>query len=446
MTWLLVPQSATATEAELWVGALSPSDPTAAPSLTVGGRLIALGPFARWSNGGTATVHWQRVTVGQLAGGKRYGARLSVGGSEVARATVSTLPARATLERPVTVLLASCFAQRSDRAGRVGHAYRQLPTKPDFKLLCGDQVYLDSPWWAYARRHAEPELYERLFEHYRETWTQRTAGGLGGFQALLADGSNWFAPDDHELWNNAPQGASFVRDTWTQNGRDAWLAGARGLYDVFQAKRVAASRVQRIDVGTLSFFIADTRMDRDRKRKGFMSSFDLQQLEGWLGTAGPPGVLVLGQPLFAEPAGSLSGRVGDWHLQNFEPQWSQLVNALASAKRSIVMLTGDVHFGRIARATMPSGVGLIEVIASPLSLVESPLPTRSKQKAPRTFGTSPKVAIETIEESLIDCDHFALLSFAQIGGTLRVSVDPWQIRELEAPRRLFSQPWSFDLQ
>jgi hypothetical protein len=407
-----------------------------------------LGAFERWPGEGTAQVQWQRVPIAGLGPGKRYGARLTVAGAEVARATLSTLPENATAVRPLSVLLASCFAHRSDRSGRVGRAYQQLPNKPDLKLLCGDQVYLDSPWWAYSRPHTRAALHERIRQHYTNTWSQQTAGGLGGFQRLLMDGSNWFTSDDHELWNNAPNAASFAPDTWTRAGRADWLAAAVPLYDAFQVQRAAASRLQEINVGTLRLLVADTRMDRDRHRRQFMSQGDLEHLEGWLAAPGPPSVLVLGQPVFASRAG-FAGHFADWHLQDFQPQWDRLVRALAKAPRSIVVLTGDVHFGRIARATLPTGATLLEVIASPLSLVESPVPTRVKDPAPRSFGDGvrgvPRIVVETIAESLIDFDHFTLLSFAQVGGALRVSVEPWQIREWEPPRRVLPQPWSIDL-
>ena len=51
-------------------------------------------------------------------------------------------------EKPFTVLLASCFCKREDDEGAVGRTYAQLPagSRPDVKILCGDQVYLDDPW------------------------------------------------------------------------------------------------------------------------------------------------------------------------------------------------------------------------------------------------------------------------------------------------------------
>ena len=89
------------------------------------------------------------------------------------------------------------------------HAFRVLPEewRPDFKILCGDQVYLDSPWKHYLwHTHGEADLERRFFDIYWRTWAgDRRKRGL---RSLLADGANYYSPDDHELWNNAPNRAN----------------------------------------------------------------------------------------------------------------------------------------------------------------------------------------------------------------------------------------------
>ena len=55
---------------------------------------------------------------------------------------MGTLPERVPSleERPFTILLGSCFAQKKDGAGNVGRTFALLPSdvRPDLKLLCGD--------------------------------------------------------------------------------------------------------------------------------------------------------------------------------------------------------------------------------------------------------------------------------------------------------------------
>src|SRR6185295_1669857 len=120
----------------------------------------------------------------------------------VATGSVTTLPrVLPTLgAKPFTVLLASCFARLHDEAGDVGHTFAQLPaaTAPEIKILCGDQVYLDSPASYFLLRRSEATLAERFREHYARTWTQHEASE--GFATLLRHGGTYCTADDHEFW------------------------------------------------------------------------------------------------------------------------------------------------------------------------------------------------------------------------------------------------------
>ena len=79
-------------------------------------------------------------------------------------------------------------------------------------------------------------------------------------------------------------------------------------------------------------------------------------------------ILVLGQPIFTGGAG-LKGYIADWGLPDFD-QYRDLVRCLASTPHDIVVLTGDVHFGRVASCTAPGGRQIVELIASPFALVD----------------------------------------------------------------------------
>ena len=103
----------------------------------------------------------------------------------------------------------------------------------------------------------------------------------------------------------------------------------------------------------------------------------------WIQNLPGPGVLVIGQPLFSEKAGRLFGTFGDWNLPDYS-QYGQLARLLAQSPHSIVILTGDVHYGRIAWCTLISGGELIEVISSPMSLVDKKA-EGSWEEAPNLF-------------------------------------------------------------
>src|SRR4029450_5170412 len=82
-----------------------------------------------------------------------------------------------------------------------------------------------------------------------------------------------------------------------------------------------------------------------------------------------PGCLVLGQVLFTAPAGTISKHM-DLGLPDFR-QYIELLDALRQAPHAVVVLTGDVHFGRVAVCQFLNGQEIVEVIASPLALVAS---------------------------------------------------------------------------
>lgn len=74
----------------------------------------------------------------------------------------------------------------------------------------------------------------------------------------------------------------------------------------------------------------------------------MQALLDWVGSLTCPGVLVVGQPVLAKAEGRAPwGEHSDWNLPAFD-QYPGLVRALSSAPHDILVLSGDVHFGRIA--------------------------------------------------------------------------------------------------
>ena len=54
--------------------------------------------------------------------------------------------------------------------------------------------------------------------------------------------------------------------------------------------------------------------------------------------------------VFASP-GSLTERLADLGLPDYE-QYEDLVRILCRTRHSVVILTGDVHFGRVARCSL----------------------------------------------------------------------------------------------
>jgi len=153
-------------------------------------------------------------------------------------------------------------------------------------------------------------------------------------------------------------------------------------------------------------------------------------LEDWVSGLQGPGVLVCGQPIFAERVG-FKGRFTDWNLPNYA-QYPRLVELLSSAQHSIVILTGDVHFGRVATCRLPSGQELIEVISSPLSLVDKAV-GGSWKRAPDFF---PAINVPGIvsapvrtETYAVTSNHFVTVEFSAIGSAVSMAARAWPITE-----------------
>jgi hypothetical protein len=123
----------------------------------------------------------------------------------------------------------------------------------------------------------------------------------------------------------------------------------------------------------------------------------------WLARLTCPGVLVLGQPLFSPPEGyvtQLFGKpaiISDLNLPAFRPQFQRLVRVLQYAPHDVLVLAGDVHFGRIARVQPFRLDGLdastlFEVIASPMAQLPGANSAfyPDESEGPRNFPANPR--------------------------------------------------------
>jgi hypothetical protein len=430
MTLLLVPHEVASDRVEVWVGAVD--EPAAQPASLAISILGMPGstPVGHWDGqvaAGSRSVAYRRLTVTGLLPRVRYRFQLQQNGALVSDAIATTLPVDLPRldERPFTIMLGSCFARSADGAGNAGRAYSQLPSdaQPDIKILCGDQVYLDQPTTEFlAHTHSAEQLCERHLGNYAGAWTQ-----TGGFRELLRVGGTYFSSDDHDFWNNAPNPTIIARDTWSQSGRDDWKAASKTLYSAFQ--RPVESPPASFKVGNLSVYVADTRLDRTTERNAFATDAQLLAIENWLAALDGPGCLVVGQLMFSGKAG-LFGRWKDWGLADFE-QYGRLAGAILAAKHSVVILTGDVHFGRIAICERPSDPDIVEVVASPLALV-APVPPNKWKPAPELFpdwaiNGIARRPVRTVEGFQLNANQFSTVGFTSSGSFVRMQVRAWPV-------------------
>ncbi len=430
MSYLLVPHGVSATGAKIWVAGVNESlDPVELVISPGVNYQVVNSVRKQWaSRNGSYRLDYRRDTLAGLEPGKSYTIEARVKGEFKSDGKFRTLPAELpTLDqKPFTVLLGSCFCEAQDESGKLGNTFFHLPSgeRPDVKIWAGDQVYLDSPWhyWSW-HKHDAAELEVKHFENYQRAWFQ--TGTAAGFREALRDGANYFSSDDHEFWNNAPNWAALVRDSWREGGRKTWYGIARDLYGAFQAD----SATEKFTVGPLSFSIADTRMNRDADRTRFMLNEDIQEVGEWVANLKGPGVLVVGQPLFTAKKG-LTGHVTDWNLPDYD-QYGDFVRRLARSTHSLVVLTGDVHYGRVASCALKSGAELIEIISSPTALVDKSV-GGSWHGAPAAYPAFdiPGVAkgpVETKKDFMLTDNHFLTLQFSAAGGRVKMVAKAWPI-------------------
>ncbi|EYF01645.1 hypothetical protein [Chondromyces apiculatus] len=447
MTLMLVPHEVTDDAATVWVGALghaplsstspSPPTPTLPTALSIDTDAPPVPLHGRWQRfevePGGPTLHYLRHTFTGLEPATDYRVTLHDDTASPLTARTRTLPRRLPHrgEPAFTVLLGSCYYLQGASSRALQTAIKRLPAErlPDLKILCGDQVYLDAPARAFLQPYplGDQELRTRFFETYRRTWTDP------GFASLLALGPNYFTPDDHELWNNAPNPCAFATNTWTERGRKQWMAHARALFDAFQA----APPLRIFDVGPLSFAVVDTRMHRAADRSRFVSEDTMKRLRAWIRALEGPGVLVLGQPLLDARAGLL-GNVVDWHLADYA-QMQDLVRAIAASQHSVVVLSGDVHFSRVTTVHLSPQVKVVEVISSPMSLVKPGY----RQVASDPVWAIPVPGLSaptmTLDHTFLPpSDHFKTLDFTAEGKSVEMTVRYWPIEEspVNPPRTL----------
>jgi hypothetical protein len=447
MTLVMVPHKAERDRVHIWVavspGAGRPGDITLA---TPQGH-AAVGPSASWAvvdvGGALPAEHrttWiQTVELGGLAPGERYVVNGSVDGL-AASCRPGTLPARLPRwpEAPYVIMLASCFASFQDRRGDAGRSVERLPEefRPHLKILCGDQVYLDNPWNEILPRTRQG-LARRFLDKYLATWVP--AGAHDGLSRLLREGSTYFMADDHEFWNNHPNWGPLVA-TRGSRSRDDWEAVAGALYRSFQAMNGQdVTKTQHVAVGPLEMFLLDTQFSREAGNDQVMHPEELARLITWLGAGTAPGVVVLGAPIFTTPASWFSSRFLDRSLANYREQYGALADAILASPRSLLVLTGDVHFGRVAisKNDAASRARLVEIAASPLALVD-PTVGGAFKAAPARFpdkpGRMPRSDVRTLPwndwndaDEGLSVNHFMTLGLHGLDRGVRVRVTAWKI-------------------
>lgn len=303
--------------------------------------------------------------------------------AEVQTFSWSTLPQKVT-DKGVTFLFSSCFWQNNDRDGyyRAGMRELKILCQPHFKMLIGDQVYLDWPlYWDIA----DKEAVQLFGKRYRQYWEDEH------YREVLQLNPNFITCDDHEYWNDYPEKQKHLIQAWDDSHRNTYGPVADQLYYQYQqCLNPDEARSYSFVIDPVSFFITDTRSTREECRdKGaghFILDDQWKALEDWQQGLQGPGVLVLGQPLFQK-----DGNYKDHSLSNFKEDYARLWRVIERSlggkntqgmPHDILILSGDIHTGRYAEAHGPfpdAPYGVPEFIASPAAMIN---PGNTKPEAP----------------------------------------------------------------
>ncbi len=481
--WTLAVHRVTATSAEIWVGTLFPT--LKMPDLA---KVELIGPNGEKQVQNIERNDWQRpfrymrqrfyqvCSFNDLSPGGHYEVRFyryveSVAGvmpdywQDLRSGYFDTLPERLPTsgEKPFVIGLGSCFYRNRD-GGHASSAYKALYERgpdggrPDVTFLVGDQVYLDIGFDSLSL--IPKEIRQRIADDYAENWR-----ALGSF---LNRGATWMLPDDHEYWNDYPFYDSPLPTLLAlkiDSVRKAWTRAARDAVNNIQRTRP----VELINIGDdLSICVADLRSHRSKRT--VMPRSDFQTLLDWAAGLTAPGVLVIPQPLIVE-----ENKV-ERNLLSWPQQYGELLKALASSGHDVVVLSGDVHFGRIASVPLgDKGGRLIEVIASPLSNLTgfNGFATAVWKNTPRKFPDPAVISVPGLAPQKVEYDrnfrvstrkghplsfvyprertseHFMTVAFSRhSSGAIELSVDAWRARERgrdNLPERDFARKYKLKL-
>jgi hypothetical protein len=377
------------------------------------------------------------------------------------------------------VLLVSCYALEHDKG--TSRVVRRLAARigVDLVLAAGDQVYLDQPWrkaLAAAWKANEGETLSRFLEdkYWRSWGVSRAQGVLNDkYAQILRAGPFASIPDDHEYWNNYPNRSPASPFTMFDDLREAWAATAKALFDSFQLAEVdtvdpTKPPVERydypIEVEPLSFWMMDNRTFREAdlstslRPRGDGSPSGLDLFTTWVDSVldrrSIP-VLVTGPSLIQGRKVRVRGMFGDYNLANYGdyPLIVEQVMRMARAGLPVLLLTGDVHYGRVLRIeaaadrhTDRGALGEIhEVISSPVALVSSlakgwaPMDEKrftfhdtryKRRKVRRLFPDAAMSGNPDMPELAEAGDHVTMLSFTRTTGGLQLQVTYHMIPEL----------------
>ena len=257
----------------------------------------------------------------------------------------------------INIAVASCF---SDQFKRDGDYLKVLQGAAGYtplaaKLLVGDNLYIDV-----ASSHGRSPFEEAAERYLQHFWRSSYANVLAYLPSFML----W---DDHEFWNNYPEGQVWLPRSLGAAAKlhgAAALAGIKAFQSVLNPPPVAAKGLSyTFSIGPLSCFALDLRGGRTQKsspRPAMCSEAELVAFEAWAAGLKGPGALIVGQPLWQNP-----GDWQDWNPPAFPAQYARIWRAMIAAPWDIVEVSGDVHHSRLLEIDVGPGRRVWELVSSP---------------------------------------------------------------------------------
>lgn len=292
-----------------------------------------------------------------LAASTEYAVEDRTSGS-LRETVVRTLPARIDSDG-LTIALGTCYYEGFGKAEAYLAGLRSTRfSTPAFKLLAGDNLYVDIGPTKPGRDLGYPETVDRYLKYF---WESRYADALSTFPTI----TTW---DDHEYWNNYPESQIWLeRSYFWGPHRQEYIGAGDECLELFQNTLnppgvVPPRKSYTFDVSPLSFFVADTRSGRtlyaDRNRR-MLSEDELREFEGWAASLHGPGIFVIGQPMWIGKGGKT-----DYNPPDFEVQYARMWKAIAASPFDILVISGDVHHSRVLEIALPNRI-VPEFVTSP---------------------------------------------------------------------------------
>lgn len=243
-------------------------------------------------------------------------------------------------KKNVQFVLGSCISDHH----RFKHISQEIWTQvsqlqPDFLLLAGDNVYVDSRDHVSNKKKVSTfDLWQRYFDSARET-------PLFKLKTLIPTLATW---DDHD----------FGKNNADKTFHNKWQA--RKVFNaIFQGP--AIDRILSKDEQNIyfefkgfgqRFFLLDNRFFREppvsTKKYGYFGYKQRQWLKSQLGQKNMPTWVAAGSQFFSPAFKLKSGQqVNESFLTDYPNSFKGFIDDLKSISSPVVFLSGDVHFSEI---------------------------------------------------------------------------------------------------